>query len=258
MPEPTEEKSQGLDVYAEDVTLMSSHTKTKIAIKNAQQYLDVMIAWMEKHNLILADKTQATLLTTDQAEQKHNLILKIKGEPIETTPNPKILGLTFDTMLYFGEHVKRIEGKAKETLEIVKARSGTSWVQHKETLVSQHVQDVHLASHRVRLGSLGTHRQRNERCEAAQCRTQRCAAPQSTPRNRTQTTITQKPKFLTRIPIAYHMRMTTAQFRESARYPDHPMHHTISAPEPDKDEEDGLRPLILPDGARMRHTQRSR
>ena len=71
MPEPDTEKGQGLDVYADDVTLLSSHEKTKTAIANAQQYLDLIIAWMDENNLILADKTQAALLTPDPAEQNY-------------------------------------------------------------------------------------------------------------------------------------------------------------------------------------------
>ena len=136
MPEPNPELSNVLVVYADDITLLSSHEKTEIAELHAQQYLDQVLQWMKDNDLILADKTQATLFTPDPHEYDRQLNLYIDGNRLETTKHPTILGLTFDPKLTFNEHLKRTENKAKSALKLVKAISGTNWGQQKETIVS--------------------------------------------------------------------------------------------------------------------------
>ena len=91
---------------------------------------------MRHNNLILADKTQATVFSSDSAEYNHQLNLHINGVQLETVKHPKILGLHFDPKLTFNEHVKKTEAKAKGTLKLIKALSGTDWGQQKETLVT--------------------------------------------------------------------------------------------------------------------------
>ena len=48
-----------------------------------QAYLDRVIQWLYNNNLILADKTQATLFTPDPAEFNHTLNLKIDGKTLD-------------------------------------------------------------------------------------------------------------------------------------------------------------------------------
>ena len=77
MPEPNPEQGNTLIVYADDITLLSQHEKVEAAEQSAQQYLDQILIWMKENNLILADKTQATLFTTHPHEYKRKLNLFI-------------------------------------------------------------------------------------------------------------------------------------------------------------------------------------
>ena len=49
---------------------------------------------------------------------------------------PKILGVTFDPHFHFHKHVEAIEKRAKSRLSILKALTGTTWGQQKETIIA--------------------------------------------------------------------------------------------------------------------------
>ena len=68
IPEPRQNTGTNLVVYADDVTLTISHEKIHTAETAAQVYLDEILQWLKDNNLILADKTQATLFTPDPYE----------------------------------------------------------------------------------------------------------------------------------------------------------------------------------------------
>ena len=88
----------------------------------------------KENYLLLADKNQATLFTSAPSEYGHQLGVAVDGEVVETKKHPEVLGLTFDPKLNFNEHVKKVEKKAKNTLKLVKAITGTDWGQQMETV----------------------------------------------------------------------------------------------------------------------------
>ena len=64
-------------VYAEDITITSTHTSTSATNKYIQLYLHKVFAWTKQNNLTLnPDNTTCTLFTPDPAEYKSNLDLK--------------------------------------------------------------------------------------------------------------------------------------------------------------------------------------
>ena len=125
-----------LVVYADDVTIVVSHEKTKEAGEGAQIYVDKVVEWIKENLLLLADKNQASLFTPDPSEVNYQLTINIDGEPVETSKHPEVLGLTFDQKLNFNEHVKKV----KNTLKLVKAITGTNWGQQKEIVANTYKQ----------------------------------------------------------------------------------------------------------------------
>jgi len=81
-------------------------------------------------------KSTATLFTTDPSELHKPLSLKINNITIPTVEHPKILGITFDPKLNYGEHIKKTKEKASKTINILKAITSAKWGKHKETLVT--------------------------------------------------------------------------------------------------------------------------
>ena len=81
-------------VYADDITITSTHTITSTAKKYIQPYLHKVCAWTKQNNITQnPDKTTCTLFTTDPAEYKSNFDLKINITTLPMATHPKLLGL---------------------------------------------------------------------------------------------------------------------------------------------------------------------
>ena len=228
MPEPNPAQGIWLVVYADDVTLVITHEQINVAKERAQQYLDNIIQWLKNNDLILADKTQATLFTPHPAEYNHKLNLTIEGEILETINNPRILGLTFDTKLNFGEHTKATETKSKKTLKLIKAISGTNWGQQKETLVNTFKQYTRpILEYASPAWAPIISESNTSKLQRVQNAALRCATGHTKDTN--QINYHQETQVL---PLRTHIKMITSQYREGARDPEHPLHATLSTPDP--------------------------
>lgn len=230
IPEPDETKGLDLSVYADDVTMTSTHHRVDIAECNAQEYLDQIIKWLDDNNLILADKTQATLLTPDSAEYNRQLNLTIKGKRIETKKHPKILRLIFDPKLTFSEHIKETEEKAKGALKFVNAISGISWGQQKEAIVGTYKQYIcPIMEYACPVWSPIASNRNVTKLQRIQNSALRCATGHTKDTNtnhlHSETLV---------LPLKDHMRMITSQYREESRYPEHPMNAELHAPNPER------------------------
>jgi hypothetical protein len=134
---PTPPEDIQLEVYADDMTTLSSNNDYRISQQKLQPYLDKLFQWTEQNDLQLnATKSTATLFTTDPAEYNNELTLTINKIKIPTVKNPKILGIIFDPKLNFGEHVKQTKEKANKTINLMKSLTATKWGKQKETIVT--------------------------------------------------------------------------------------------------------------------------
>jgi len=66
------------------------------------------------------------------AQQKLNISLK--GTKLTKEESPTYLGVNLDTHMKFTNHVKNLEGKAKQRLNLLKRFAGTPWGAGKITL----------------------------------------------------------------------------------------------------------------------------
>ena len=85
---------------------------TKLWNQNLQPYLIKIFEWTTENDLpINASKSTSTLFTTDPSEYNNKLSLSIDNTIIPTVQHPKILELTFDPKLNFGEHITQTKEK---------------------------------------------------------------------------------------------------------------------------------------------------
>ena len=63
-------------------------------------------------------------------------LIPLGGGFLPREPHPKILGVTFDTHLHFHKHVEDLVKRAKKRLSLLKALTGTTWGQQKETIIA--------------------------------------------------------------------------------------------------------------------------
>ena len=138
--------------YADDITITSTHTRTRVAKKYIQPYLHKVYAWTKQIKLTLnPDKTTCTLFTPDPAEYTSNLDLTINNKALPMATHPKVLGLTLDPKLTYSTHIHNISVQAHKPLQIIKALTATGWGKQKETLMA-----TYKAVMRPALGYLAT------------------------------------------------------------------------------------------------------
>ena len=124
-------------LYADDITITSTHTSMSAAKKYIQPYLHKVCDWTQHNNLIInPDKTTCTLFTPDPAEYNSNLGLNINNKALPMALHPKVLGLTLDPKLTYNAHIQNIATHAQKPLQVIKALTGTTWGKQKETLVA--------------------------------------------------------------------------------------------------------------------------
>ena len=85
--------------------------------------------------MVSPEKSTVTLFTPATAEAKIHPEVKVQGQPVKLDKTPKLLGVTYDTMFTFSNHIKNTVAKCKKKLNILKALAGSSWGQDKETLI---------------------------------------------------------------------------------------------------------------------------
>jgi hypothetical protein len=137
MPKPDTTKNLNLITYADDITLTATHTNIETAKTHIQKYLHDIAKWITDNKLQLnTNKTQTTLFTPDPAEYSMQLNLKLNNDTLKTEKNPKILGLILDPKLTYNSHIINTYNKSKQTLQVLKALTSTSWGKQKETIVN--------------------------------------------------------------------------------------------------------------------------
>ena len=122
--------------YADDFTASASYPDVGEATAvMANHAHDVEIWATEKELQISTQKSTATLFTPETRQGRLHPLIPVNEDLLPLERNPKILGVTFDPHFHFHKHVEAIEEKAKQRLSILKALTGTTWGQQKETLI---------------------------------------------------------------------------------------------------------------------------
>ena len=123
--------------YADDFTASASHPDVREATAiMANHAVDVETWAGEKELQISAQKSTVTLFTPETQQGRLHPLIPVDGELLPLDRTPKILGVTFDPHFHFHKHVEAIEEKAKQRLTLLKALTGTTWGQQKETLIA--------------------------------------------------------------------------------------------------------------------------
>ena len=135
--------------YADDFTAFATDPQYESAAAHLTRHAEDVGAWAREKNLVVsAQKSAVTLLTSQTQQVGSSPVVTMNGTPLPVERNPKILGVTFDPTLRFHKQIEAIETKAKHRLNIMRLLTGTSWGQHKETL---------LATYKSLIGSLITY-----------------------------------------------------------------------------------------------------
>ena len=100
--------------YADDCTVLASGPCIGPLCDRLNPYLDNLVGFFESRNLrISVPKSSATIFTSWTKEVNTTLDLHVNGTQLPTVKQPKILGVTFDSMFTFGPHAKNIQGRVQ-------------------------------------------------------------------------------------------------------------------------------------------------
>ncbi|XP_036332737.1 uncharacterized protein LOC118744114, partial [Rhagoletis pomonella] len=100
-------------------------------------YLSSLSRFFTARSLTLSPtKSTATLFTTWTKEVRLELGIHVDGTPIPTVDNPKILGVTFDSLLSFSAHTTAVVNKVQSRNKVLKSLAGSTWGKDKETLLA--------------------------------------------------------------------------------------------------------------------------
>ena len=150
IPTPTD-PSVHLLSYADDITILSQHSKHETAASNLQTYIHSLEDWLNTNRLkVSANKSSLTLITPYNRELNITPHVTLNNTPLPINNTPKILGVTFDRMMTFRPHTTDINTKAKQRLNVLRALTHTTYGHSKEditTLYKQFIRPILTYSH---------------------------------------------------------------------------------------------------------------
>ena len=99
-------------------------------------HLEEITAYLKDNSMLIsAPKSSVTLFTPDTHQAKTHPRILIEDSRLPLVQCPKILGVHMDTSLSFNKHSSHVAERVSGRNNILKALAGTSWGQHKETLL---------------------------------------------------------------------------------------------------------------------------
>ena len=208
-------------MYADDITITSTHTSMSAARKYIQPYLHKVYDWTQHNNLIInPDKTTCTLFTPDPAEYNSNLGLNINNKALPMALHPKVLGLTLDPKLTYNAHIQNIATHAQKPLQVIKALTGTTWGKQKETLVATYKAVMrptleYASSIWSPMASPTSINKLQVMQNAALRACTGCTHDTNIQHLHDETNI---------LPIQKHLQLHASQIRQKAQYPSHPLY----------------------------------
>ena len=121
--------------YADDISIYTSGTNIAEMSEKINSYAKIVAEYLKERDLILsAEKSTVTLFTPDTKEFNIHPQVIVNNTLVKLERNPKLLGVTFDTMHTFTPHVNNTINTAKSKINLMKCVAGNNWGQSKETL----------------------------------------------------------------------------------------------------------------------------
>ncbi|XP_037819861.1 uncharacterized protein LOC119609216 [Lucilia sericata] len=123
--------------YADDCSILATGNSIDDLCGLINSYLCDLSSFFHLRNLkISPTKSSATLFTTWTKEVGLELDVIVDGEKIPTVNHPKILGVTFDSLLMSSAHTTAICNKMRSRNKVLKSLAGSTWGMDKETLLT--------------------------------------------------------------------------------------------------------------------------
>jgi len=117
-----------IEIYADDITILSSDKDLVMASRNIQEGLNEIYAWTNKMKLIVSSsKSECSVFTRRHSLKDFRPNLHIGNIPLQYNEFPKILGVVMDPKLLWKNHIHNIIESANKRLSLLKIISSNKW-----------------------------------------------------------------------------------------------------------------------------------
>ena len=114
-------------MYADNTATLCSGATIEQARDRAQRAADVMAAWARRWKMRLAGSKTQVLVLSQKHQDARDFTIKVDGTPVAGTRQLRLLGVTFDRQLHFGEHCARLRRKTKPRVAQLRKLTARSW-----------------------------------------------------------------------------------------------------------------------------------
>ncbi len=80
------------------------------------------------------EKCEVAFFTSNLHEARWQPTIHLEGQPLRFTPLPKLLGVTLDRALSFGQHIANITAKAAGRCRVLTSLTSKQWGWRKDQL----------------------------------------------------------------------------------------------------------------------------
>ena len=113
--------------YADDTATLSAGATMEQATSRAQQAADTMARWARRWKMKMAGQKTQALVLSQWYRDPVGFSLRVDGAEVKGSTHLKLLGVTFDRLLHFGEHCARIRKKVKPRIAHLRTMTSRSW-----------------------------------------------------------------------------------------------------------------------------------
>ncbi len=122
-------------MFADDVALFCSHPCILTAQTAMQEAVTRVAEWSRQHKMTLnTEMCEVAFLQVTCTRPDWQLTIYLEGQPLRFTPLPKLLEVTLDRALSFGQHTANITAKAAGRCHVLISLSSNQWVWRKDQL----------------------------------------------------------------------------------------------------------------------------
>ena len=173
---------------------------------------------------IAPEMSSVTLFTPCTRQVNSEPAISINNIQVPTNKHPKILGVTFDPLFTFTPHISDIAARASGRLQVLKALTGTSWGQDKETILLTYKAILKpILSYAAPIWFPSTCRTNIEKLQRIQNHALRTATG-----SLLKSDIQHLHSETKTLPLSNHLTMLCSQFLAGALRPAHPSHALVT------------------------------
>ena len=114
-------------MYADDTATVNAGPTIEMALTRAQRSADLMTRWASRNKVRIAGQKTQLLVLSQWSRDAKDAEIKVAGVPVVAAPQAKLLGVTLDRLLHFGEHCASLRRKTRPRTAQLQKLTGHTW-----------------------------------------------------------------------------------------------------------------------------------